>query len=292
MFLTGSGGTGKSCVVQAVRDFARRWHALSMVCISATSGTAAVGLGGMTYQSAVGFQFNGRASRAESMFSLWRRIGLVIVDEVSLMEASDLFRLHKRLGQLKQLPHLKFGGVHIAFMGDFHQLQIGNGVFVDPEEGGSDSNQDASSGFELWRDCLNCGIELTIPMRQAADSAFAELLERFRINRPSADDIRTINSRIVTSANRPPNGMARPLHVGCALSDKAICMCLCATQTSEPWSPTMKRRRRSTAPCLTSTFAATQSTCAQSMTRIRGVGEAHCGCSPRCKGLPSRLWTT
>ena len=211
MFLTGSGGTGKSRVVQAVRDFARRWHATSMVCVSATSGTAAVNLNGSTYQSAVGFQFNGRASAPSSLYHVWRRIGLMIVDEVSLMKSSDLFRLHQRLGRLKQLPHLKFGGVHIAFMGDFHQLQLGNGVFVDPGEAGEAKGSaaaDAASGYQLWRDCINCGFELTLPMRQASDTDFAAILERFRINRPTPDDIRIINSRVVSPDNRPARGTA------------------------------------------------------------------------------------
>ncbi len=54
MFLGGCGGTGKSRIIQAFLDFARRWHSSSTVVVSATSGIAAMLIGGCTLHSALG----------------------------------------------------------------------------------------------------------------------------------------------------------------------------------------------------------------------------------------------
>ena len=54
LYLGGCGGTGKSQVIQAVVDFARRWNVENTVVISAISGVAAVNIGGCTLHSALG----------------------------------------------------------------------------------------------------------------------------------------------------------------------------------------------------------------------------------------------
>jgi hypothetical protein len=54
MFLAGSGGTGKSRVIQCFKDFARRWHSIASTVIGASSGVAAMLIGGCTLHSALG----------------------------------------------------------------------------------------------------------------------------------------------------------------------------------------------------------------------------------------------
>jgi hypothetical protein len=51
MFLAGSGGTGKSRVIQCLKDFAQRWHSVASTVISASSGVAAMLIGGCTLHS-------------------------------------------------------------------------------------------------------------------------------------------------------------------------------------------------------------------------------------------------
>lgn len=55
-YLGGAGGTGKSRVVQAFVDYARRWHSSASVVITANCGIAAVLVGGCTLHCALGIQ--------------------------------------------------------------------------------------------------------------------------------------------------------------------------------------------------------------------------------------------
>lgn len=56
MHLAGSGGTGKSLVVKALVDFTQCWKAARSVIITASSGVAAMLIGGSTLHSALGIQ--------------------------------------------------------------------------------------------------------------------------------------------------------------------------------------------------------------------------------------------
>jgi hypothetical protein len=54
LFLSESGGTGKSRIIQAIVDFARRWHTIASHVICASSGVAAILIGGCTLHTALG----------------------------------------------------------------------------------------------------------------------------------------------------------------------------------------------------------------------------------------------
>jgi len=54
MYLTGAGGTGKSEVVKALREFAQRWGIADSLCVTATTGIAACIVHGMTWHKATG----------------------------------------------------------------------------------------------------------------------------------------------------------------------------------------------------------------------------------------------
>lgn len=58
MFLSGCGGSGKSRIIKAFLDFARRWNSSTTVVVTATSGIAAMLIGGCTLHSAIGFGQN------------------------------------------------------------------------------------------------------------------------------------------------------------------------------------------------------------------------------------------
>lgn len=54
LYLSGSGGTGKSRIIQAFVDFSRRWHSMASHVICASSGVAAILIGGCTLHAALG----------------------------------------------------------------------------------------------------------------------------------------------------------------------------------------------------------------------------------------------
>ena len=117
MYLTGAGGTGKSEVVKALREFSQRWGIADMLCVTATTGIAACVIGGMTWHKATGHFSFVKNSAKIGVRELWSSIAVLVIDEVSMMSAKQLFQLNKWLKDLKNEPNIAFGGVHVIFSG-------------------------------------------------------------------------------------------------------------------------------------------------------------------------------
>ena len=121
-FITGAAGTGKSRVIDAITDFARRWDASDVLCVTATSGAAAALIGARTWHSAVGFRPGSRASEPSALLRrVWCSIGVMLVDEIGMAGVRALWTIDRRLKQLKGVNR-RFGGVHFIVFGDFRQL--------------------------------------------------------------------------------------------------------------------------------------------------------------------------
>jgi PIF1-like helicase len=212
LHLGGSGGTGKSRVIQAIANFADRWSSMANLLVCATSGIAAIVIGGCTVHKALGIQISNKPPPPKpNMVAAWSEIGLVIVDECSLLQPSFLLLLDKRLWLLKDNPDAVFGGVHIVFSGDFFQLPpIGHPLFTNATVHKSRQFIDKETmwGQELWAKCLTDAILLTTIVRQN-NPIWTAALERFRINCPTLQDIQLVNTRSVGSssyAEMPPPG--------------------------------------------------------------------------------------
>jgi hypothetical protein len=127
-FTAGSAGTGKRRVVDAVCEFARRWRVRDAIVVSATSGLAGSSLCGSTWHTALGLQpIKSKSDKPlplpkEVMKQRWSRVGLVLVDEISMASPEDLQLMHERMCALKDNHEERFGGVHVAVFGDFQQL--------------------------------------------------------------------------------------------------------------------------------------------------------------------------
>lgn len=220
MFLSGSGGTGKSRVIKPFTDFARRWYSEASVVVTATSGIVAMLILGCTLHTALGVPigFNHPKPRPEHIVA-WSEVGLLIVDEIGMIAPGFLHATDKRLKELKNRPSLPFGGVHMVFSGDFYQIPPPRSpsVYYTAEDKASHSIPTASVakkktkqskvsmphtfGKLLWRECLTDVIELTENHRQA-DRLWALILERFRINQPTKSDLQLINSRFMFKTSR------------------------------------------------------------------------------------------
>ena len=209
MYLCGSGGTGKSRVINATIDYARRWEALDILCVTACSGIAGTIIGGFTYQSAMGISRNTTACLKRqpdpALMAAWQPVGLLIIDEISMMSRQNLYTINERLKQLKDCDTL-FGGIHVLFGGDLYQL-AGRGnlpsLCVDPSLIKKEPNFQDVEGYRLWTTALNACVEL-LDNRRVSDPVFKETLERFRINAPTVQDITYINKRVMSKAKIPP----------------------------------------------------------------------------------------
>lgn len=102
MYVSGAGGTGKSRIIQAIIDFARRIHANANILVTASSGIASVLIGGCTVHSALGIGINTSKPPPVTIeqMSAWAEIGLVIVDEHSMVTPELFHQMNVRIGNI------------------------------------------------------------------------------------------------------------------------------------------------------------------------------------------------
>ena len=138
VFLSGPGGVGKSHVIMLIQSDTIRLIKQSgsvepddvLVLLTAPTGVAAFNVNGMTLHSAFllgksrygGFQPLS-SEKVNTLRSKLSKLVLLIIDEVSMVGADMLLEVHKRLQQIKGVPHdVMFGGVSVLAVGDLYQL--------------------------------------------------------------------------------------------------------------------------------------------------------------------------
>ena len=205
--LHGGAGTGKSTVLTAVAEglerFLRRQpgtdYSETRLLTVAPTGKAAYNVRGQTIHRAfcipasqkmefkpLGFDI------LNTMRSKFHGIEWVLIDEFSMVGKRMLLVLHLRLQEIRgnQLP---FGGMNMMLVGDLHQLQpVKDGwIFenIDPFYGAFAPN--------IFKDNFKV-FELDEIMRQREDKAFAELLNRLRTASHTTEDIKLLESRLIS----------------------------------------------------------------------------------------------
>ncbi|WP_184546172.1 HRDC domain-containing protein [Mucilaginibacter sp. FT3.2] len=125
VFLTGKAGTGKTTLLQYIRQ-----HAKKKMAVVAPTGVAAINAGGMTIHSLFQIPFGpiipAGNSRPEAHYSpekkdLLYSLELLIIDEVSMVRPDVLDHIDLILRNVKGPPH-PFGGVQLLLIGDLSQL--------------------------------------------------------------------------------------------------------------------------------------------------------------------------
>lgn len=92
--------------------------------VCASSGAAAVLVGGCTIHTALGI----RISLKPPLL-----LYLLIIDEFSMVTPGLFDLLDSRLRLLKNRPDTRFGGIHLVLIGDFYQLPpVGSCIYKIP----------------------------------------------------------------------------------------------------------------------------------------------------------------
>ncbi|WP_051279808.1 ATP-dependent DNA helicase [Hellea balneolensis] len=120
ILITGEAGTGKSTLVNYIKthgDFAN-------TAVLAPTGVAALNIGGQTLHSFFRFPFqpiDENALADQRRNRLWKKVKLIIIDEISMVRADmlDGMDIILRKAQDSRLP---FGGCRVLLVGDFYQL--------------------------------------------------------------------------------------------------------------------------------------------------------------------------
>jgi len=246
MSLTGPGGTGKSHVIGCFKAFCVAWGAGYTLRLTGTTGIASCLIGGATYHSTLGFVRGNTSKKTlrEKEHAL-RMVTFILIDEVSMMGAWDIARIDKRLRALKG-KDAPFGGLHIVFCGDFGQLppvrqkaMYHRGVVTGARR------LEILRGIELWKTELNASVVLKCNHRAKEDRAFADLLSRLRVGRPTEKDLELLNSRVISrGVTVPPSvNSTKPLTVitpgnkeRIAINAQALLQRCEYPGTDSPWS--------------------------------------------------------
>eukprot|EP00884_Botryococcus_braunii_P022878 jgi/Botrbrau1/9274/Bobra.0111s0002.1 len=134
-FVTGGAGTGKSYVINLLRELIIRSYAANdAVLLAAPTGVAAFNIGGVTLYYALKLPFeDGHRAVATSTYTelsgekvlelrmLWKKVKFLIIDEISMVGSNTFSNVSRHLIQIL-CKLTTFGGINIIVVGDFYQL--------------------------------------------------------------------------------------------------------------------------------------------------------------------------
>lgn len=204
MLITGSAGTGKTTIATSFSEL------LPYSILSATTGIAALNLGGETIHRFAGIGVDARMEYLGKIMGKWEKIKkskspwdvakwqlmksfqTLIIDEISMLRRDQFELIDAVLSYVKDIP-VAFGGVQLVLVGDFFQLP--------PVVTSSDSfaYKDLKDPFCFQSDIWNHGnfesFNLTTNYRQG-EGAFLSALEKIRVGEitPEIEDM--LNSRV------------------------------------------------------------------------------------------------
>ena len=200
-FITGKAGTGKSLLLQYLRQ-----KTTKEVIVVAPTGVAAINVGGQTIHSLFRIPPNFIAMDSlpfnHNVAEVLRHIDMILIDEVSMVRADLMDAIDFRLRQSREDP-MPFGGVQVVMFGDLYQLppivsdQELQKYFVDNHGGFHFFNANVWQNVEFEK------YELKDVFRQK-DKEFKDLLNAIRVGENSPEIMNAINSRV--NAKLPESG--------------------------------------------------------------------------------------
>lgn len=150
LVVSGGAGSGKSRTINLIRSFLESLLCKAgdnpnqpQVCVVAPTGTAAKNVKGQTIHSEFGLSFgNEHFSLSDSLRdkkrTKYQHLRFVIIDEISMMKAGQLYQLDLRLRELTGRLDKIFGGVSQIYFGDVMQLKPCQGRYIWTEPRNSD----------------------------------------------------------------------------------------------------------------------------------------------------------
>ncbi|KAM4067473.1 PIF1-like helicase [Hirsutella rhossiliensis] len=232
-FVGGEGGTGKSRIIGALVELFSRKSLSNRLLITATSGTAAAQINGITIHSACGFtkdQGAGGANMARDLDGVrlpkqaerfihgqsrmdWQEKDVLVIDEVSMLGARTLHAVNEQLHRLRGSKE-DFGGIPIVlFCGDFHQFRpvqersiLLPSVAISWDEDNSfraEQRHQHDKAHALWKRFTTV-VMLNEQMRAAGDPELQGLLKRIRQGVQDRTDLDLLNSRCYREGRRIP----------------------------------------------------------------------------------------
>ncbi|EGT38437.1 hypothetical protein CAEBREN_15832 [Caenorhabditis brenneri] len=183
LLVVGRAGSGKSTFI---RRLLKRLGGTLEVMNLTTRNTAANETGGQTVFKKLHIDYQNIEKVLETECKFYPRLGLVILDEISLFYGALVDLLDKLIAKMKDAIGEMFGNVHIIMVGDFLQL-------ADKKDGAYMYDWDGFREFEIRF--------LSTNFRQARDTDFCQRLDRWAVGLVNDDDANFLEERCV--ANNP-----------------------------------------------------------------------------------------
>lgn len=198
VFITGSGGVGKTELIKRIHA----WHERCglKIQVTATTGIAAVNVEGRTVHSFVRMTPDDDQVPIEDVIvrlkretsKSWRaditNLKTLVIDEVSMMQPEFFERLDTFFRVMRNMVSLPFGGLQVILVGDFFQLPPVSKDRV------SDAKRFIFETKTFW-DTVRHVVELKEVFRQT-DAEFVGLLQRMRLAQMTAADVKTLQDRV------------------------------------------------------------------------------------------------
>jgi len=192
VLITGSGGTGKTYLLNVFQDWIRQLNVLK-TGITSTTGVSALLIDGITIHSWAGIghgvdtaQFLAKKiQRDKKCLDRWTTVNILIIDEISMM-SPDLFDKLDTIARILRNNEKPFGGIQLLLTGDFCQLSP-----VDR------TKKDTFYCFEAkcWTATVEKIFHLTEIVRQK-DKQFQKTLNNIRMGRITPSDKALLMSRV------------------------------------------------------------------------------------------------
>ena len=233
-FIGGEGGTGKSRIIEAIAELFASKEILHRLLVTATSGTAAARINGITIHSACNFSkdisragSNKKTDRIRPSGSAdlyidgqaridWQEKYLLIIDEVSMLGAQTLYGVNEQLCKLRGCTQ-DFGGIPIIlFCGDFHQFRpvqersilLPSTAFSWDQERAFTAEQrhQHDKAHALWKRFTKVVI-LNEQVRASGDPKLYQLLTQIRQGIQDQSDVDLLNTDMLPGGQTDPLGV-------------------------------------------------------------------------------------
>lgn len=199
VFVTGEAGSGKSYLIEQLRQALEERQTHYQMTASTGSAAWNIGMGqagGVTLHSFAGIGLGNREDAETYVAQIqkrrdklkdWQWIECLIIDEISMIQVEYFEKLEK-IARLLKNGARPFGGIQLVLVGDYFQCPP---IVKDGEK--------RQYLFEspLWQQLHIQCCALTQNFRQSQDPAFRALLGRMKIGQLTRDDLITMRTRII-----------------------------------------------------------------------------------------------
>ena len=202
--LIGPAGTGKTRVLNCFFHWMVLWGLKDRNSVNSTTGVSAnllsTYLGANTWYHGLGLSLNTKNDHCipKRLEGLCDKLWILCIDEISMLSIQEFHRLSKRLKQLTQNQNKFMGNIDILFSGDFFQLKSQGTPLYNRINENKETKYDKHI-LQASKDYFNhFTMCFYFEKVYRSEPAFTKILNNFRVCQPTVEDIKNINSRVIS----------------------------------------------------------------------------------------------